>query len=79
MITRANLKALVLWLVPLVFLGIFFFYPLGSIIRYSFLRTQAGAPSPFWSAFTSSEIRKVVGFTFSSQNSHYQRSEETNH
>ncbi len=61
---RSNLKTVALWLLPLIFLGVFFFYPLGSILRYSFLRTQAGEASPFWTAITSTEIQKVVGFTF---------------
>lgn len=52
-----------LWLPPLVFLGIFYFYPLGSILGESFRRS---ADSPFGAlgaALTSASIRHVIGFT----------------
>ncbi|MBL6980775.1 MAG: iron ABC transporter permease [Anaerolineales bacterium] len=52
------------WIVPLAFLGIFYFYPLGSILKLSLARSEAGLLTPFIEAFTSASVRRVVGFTF---------------
>ena len=53
-----------LWLIPLFFLGVFYFYPLASIFQVSFSQTEGG----FWQAvidlWRSSALRRVVGFTF---------------
>lgn len=52
-----------LWLLPLLFLGIFFFYPLGSILQLSFARGQGGWLAPFVEALQSRSVRSVFGFT----------------
>lgn len=60
-------KAWLLWLAPLLFLGIFYFYPLGSILSASFARGQGGASTrvlaPFLEAISSPSLRRVLGFT----------------
>ena len=37
-----HIKILALWLAPVLFLGIFFLYPLSSIFRYSLARSKTG-------------------------------------
>lgn len=53
-----------LWLGPLAFLGIFYFYPLVSILQLSFARSEAGPFAAFAEALTSASIRNTLGFTF---------------
>jgi thiamine transport system permease protein len=53
----------ILWLAPLAFLGLFFFYPLGSILSLSLGRSQAGLAAPFVEALTAGSVRGVLGFT----------------
>src|SRR4030067_712201 len=60
---RKVLPPVVLWLVPLSFLTIFYFYPLGSIFQLSFARGESGLSHPFIEAFTSESVRRVMWFT----------------
>jgi len=53
-----------LWLLPLTFLILFYFYPLGSILGLSFTRSETGLLAPFLDAIGSSSVRRVLGFTF---------------
>jgi len=53
-----------LWLVPLAFLLIFYFFPLSKILGISIGRSESGIIAPFMEAIRSSYIRKVIGFTF---------------
>jgi len=55
---------LLLWLIPLIFLATFYFYPLGSILKLSLARSEAGLLAPFIGALASASVRKVIGFTF---------------
>jgi thiamine transport system permease protein len=57
---RANL---LLWGGPLIFLVVFYLYPLGSILQLSFVRSEAGFLAPFIEIFNSPAERHVVGFT----------------
>ncbi|TAK12290.1 MAG: iron ABC transporter permease [Anaerolineae bacterium] len=52
-----------LWLLPLGFLALFYFYPLGSILALSFGRGEDGLAAPFLEALGSESIRRVLGFT----------------
>jgi thiamine transport system permease protein len=52
-----------LWLGPLVFLGLFYFYPLFSIFRLSYARAELGPLSPILEAISSASVRGVLGFT----------------
>jgi thiamine transport system permease protein len=61
--TRRNVPAIILWLAPLVFLGLFYFYPLGSIFRMSFEFGEAGLVASILEALASTSIRRVVWFT----------------
>lgn len=54
---------LLLWGIPLVFLAVFYLYPLGSILHLSFARSQAGFLAPFIDIFRSPTERHVVWFT----------------
>ncbi|MBN1667250.1 MAG: iron ABC transporter permease, partial [Anaerolineales bacterium] len=56
-------RSLLLWLAPLTFLAVFFFYPLGNVLQLSLARSQAGAPSALWQALTSDSLRSVLWFT----------------
>lgn len=51
------------WLLPLAFLGIFYFFPLASIIHLSFTRNQAGLATPFLQVLLSASTRKILWFT----------------
>jgi thiamine transport system permease protein len=57
------LKTTLRWFLPLSFLALFYFFPLGSIFRTSFQRAETGLWEPFILAFQSESIRRVVGFT----------------
>jgi len=48
---------------PLAFLAIFYFYPLGSILKLSFGRGDEGAWLAFLAALSNSSVQKVLGFT----------------
>lgn len=52
-----------LWLLPLTFLAIFYFYPLGRMLQLSLTRSPIFS-APFIAALTSPAIRGVIGFTF---------------
>ena len=52
-----------LWAAPLVFLGLFYFYPLGSILALSFARSDTGAAQAFLKTLASPPIIRVVWFT----------------
>ncbi|MFQ5615048.1 MAG: ABC transporter permease, partial [Anaerolineales bacterium] len=52
-----------IWLLPLTFLAIFYFYPLGKILGVSFARGEGGALETFVEAATSASVRRVLGFT----------------
>ena len=52
-----------LWIPPLVFLALFFFYPLGNILGLSFARQEGGWATAFAQAFSSPGVGRVLGFT----------------
>jgi thiamine transport system permease protein len=56
--------SLLLWLIPLVFLAVFYFYPLGSILLESFNRAEGGAGQAIAQLWQSESVRGVIGFTF---------------
>jgi thiamine transport system permease protein len=60
---RHNLRRLLLWIAPLLFLALFFFYPLGSILQISFTYGQGSAVAAFLQALSSSTLRNVLWFT----------------
>ena len=55
---------LLLWILPLLFLGIFFFFPLAKITQLSFARAEGGFLAGLWNALNTPTVSKVVGFTF---------------
>jgi len=61
---RGNAVAALLWLLPLTFLAVFYFYPLANILSVSFSRLDGSWVAPFLQAFTSPSILHVLGFTF---------------
>ena len=52
-----------LWLAPLVFLGVFYFYPLGSILALSFRRAEGGWLGPLLDTLTAPSVLRVLWFT----------------
>jgi thiamine transport system permease protein len=60
---RPWLRVLALWLGPLIFLALFYFYPLASIFRLSYSRAEGGLLSPFVEAISSPSVRGVLSFT----------------
>jgi thiamine transport system permease protein len=57
------LKPLLLWLIPLAFLGIFYFYPLANIFSLSLARSTSGMLAPFVDALQSASVQRVLWFT----------------
>ncbi len=55
--------SLLLWLPPLLFLGLFYFYPLISILQASFARGEGGPAAAFIEALGSPSLRGVLWFT----------------
>ena len=60
---RRFTRDLLLWLAPLAFLALFYFYPLSSILGASFQRAEAGALRPFWEALSTPSLQRVLAFT----------------
>ena len=58
-----SLASTLLWLAPLAFLGIFYFYPLGSILHVSLERGEGGLAGPFVEAMRSPSVQRVLWFT----------------
>ena len=52
-----------LWTIPLVFLVLFYFFPLGRILQVSFERGETGIASSFIEALRSESIRGILWFT----------------
>lgn len=57
------LLSLLLWFLPLLFLLLFYLYPLASIFKVSFSRSINGFLFPFIEAFSSPRIRHIFWFT----------------
>lgn len=57
------LRLAITWLIPLAFLGIFYFFPLGSILKLSFARGEGGLAETFLATLFSPRIAKILGFT----------------
>jgi thiamine transport system permease protein len=64
---KKNVRRLIslglLWLLPLTFLGIFYFFPLSSIIKVSFESQGTDLLTPVIAALKSQSIRQVLWFT----------------
>ncbi len=60
---KSRFRFPLLWLLPLAFLGLFYFYPLASILALSFGRADGSPLSVFASLFQSASLRGVLGFT----------------
>ena len=58
-----KVRTAALWAVPLTFLVLFYFYPLGRILSISLSRGDAGLFAPFVEALTSPSMLKIIGFT----------------
>jgi thiamine transport system permease protein len=58
-----SLKTALRWVLPLSFLSIFYFYPLGHIINKSFTMGETGPLTTLVDAIRSPSIRGVIGFT----------------
>ncbi|MCK4488848.1 MAG: iron ABC transporter permease, partial [Anaerolineales bacterium] len=56
--------SLLLWFLPLTFLVLFYFYPLGSILELSFSRAEGGILAGLWNSISSPTVRNALGFTF---------------
>lgn len=61
--TRRTPRLALFWILPLAFLALFYFYPLGSILAVSFERGEGGAAFQLLEAFTSPTVRRVLAFT----------------
>jgi len=52
-----------LWLIPLAFLSLFYFYPLAAILKVSFARGDGNLLAPFVQIAQSASLRGILGFT----------------
>jgi thiamine transport system permease protein len=59
-----TLTVILLWIAPLCFLLLFYFYPMVSILKLSLERSAGSIFAPFIEAISSSETWRVVIFTF---------------
>ena len=57
-------SVILLWMAPVCFLLLFYFYPMVSILQLSLARSQAGLLSSFIEAINSPTTWRVLGFTF---------------
>lgn len=57
------LKGILLWILPLSFLLIFYFYPLGNILAESISRSDTGLLSLITQTFRSEYTRRILSFT----------------
>ncbi len=55
---------ILLWVAPVCFLALFYFYPMGSILSLSLAKTQGNFLTPFIEAITSPITWRVLTFTF---------------
>ncbi len=60
----SRFQNLALWLLPLIFLGVFFFFPLGRISWISFSRVEGGLFAGISEVIKTPAVRDVIGFTF---------------
>jgi thiamine transport system permease protein len=60
---RPWLWELFLWMGPLIFLALFYFYPLAGIFHLSYRRAEGGLLSPFIEAISSPSVRGILSFT----------------
>ena len=56
--------SIILWMLPLFFLLLFYFYPLGKISLLAFLQSQQTAGTPILEAIRSNYFLRIIGFTF---------------
>lgn len=61
---RSGLPAAAIWIAPLAFLAVFFFYPLGRILAASFARSPSGVWEAWTDVFTRASFPRLMGFTF---------------
>ncbi len=61
---RPKSPGLNLWILPVLFMGIFYFYPLGKITQLSFARAANEAWPGVREFLSSPSIARVIGFTF---------------
>jgi len=57
------IKPILFWFAPLVFLAVFYFFPLTSILKLSLTRSENGVWAPFVNTLLSTSVQKVLWFT----------------
>lgn len=62
-LSRPQLHLVLLWIAPLAFLGIFYFYPIWKITALSFSREDGGFSGAIQDLLTSNSIHQVLWFT----------------
>ena len=62
--TPRSLVTLLLWSLPVLFLTLFYFYPMGNILKLSLARQSGNPLAPFLEIFQSRATLHVIGFTF---------------
>ena len=62
--SRSSSRTLLLWILPILYLGTFFFFPLGKITQLSFARVDGGSVAGLWDVVVSPTVGRVLVFTF---------------
>lgn len=62
--STAKRHTLLLWILPILFLGTFFFFPLGKITQLSFARFEGSLLHGLWDVVSSPSVGRVLAFTF---------------
>ncbi len=63
-VSRSKTRTLLLWILPILFLGTFFFFPLAKITQLSFARSDKRFLVGLWEIINSPTVGSVVAFTF---------------
>ena len=62
--TSPKASRLLIWLIPVAFMGVFYFFPLAKITQLSFSRGELGLWNSLRETLASPGIQRVIGFTF---------------
>lgn len=62
--SRRSHALLALWLLPLAFLALFYFYPLGRMLNLSLARSDIGLLGNLAAALSNASVQRVLSFTF---------------
>lgn len=60
---KSTLSRILLWIAPITFLALFYFFPFGSILQESFRRSEEGILTSLFEVIKSDSLRGILWFT----------------